>query len=165
MWLCTHLNGAHSIQSVRFILNPELYIYLLPKVTELVSSRDKIRIMKSASVLSITTLSCSRNNHLWLTRAVVNTEKIVTYYTHAYTFIAGPYNLIFNVRFQYFLCKYKPLPLCTTIVKLLKTIVESKVFGESNVGSTKKISLLLLIKNPSVHFYYFSPFYQVLLNH
>ena len=57
------LNGALSIEGVRFVLNPELNIYLLPKIT-LVSSRDKIRIMKSATALSITTRSCGGNNQL-----------------------------------------------------------------------------------------------------
>lgn len=44
------------MEGVRFILKPELNIYLLPKITP-VSSRDKIRIMKSANALSITTRS------------------------------------------------------------------------------------------------------------
>ena len=68
------------MEDVRFIFKPELNIYLLPKITP-VSSRDKIRIMKSANALSITTLSYGGNNQLWLTRAAVNTEKIVIYYT------------------------------------------------------------------------------------
>lgn len=57
-------DGVFSVEGVMFALNPELNIYLLPKITEQLSSRDKIRIMKSANALSITTLSHKRNNHL-----------------------------------------------------------------------------------------------------
>lgn len=56
-YIYTHINGALSEEGVIFVLYPELNIYLLPKITEQLSNRDEIRIMKSANALSITTLS------------------------------------------------------------------------------------------------------------
>ena len=67
------------MEGVRFVLNSELNIYLLPKITELVGSRDKNHEISKCSFHH--TLFYGRNSHLRLTRAAINTEKIVIYYT------------------------------------------------------------------------------------